>query len=250
MSAYPETRSLPVFIIGGGNMVAKPSFSPGDPPPASLTDARIKTWNDTLEEWVVADSTAADGTETAGGSGILVPQIALRTFDQDAVGFRFISIAEQGVDVDVFDPASPDEVSPGVNRWQRGIDLTTRAGLEPEVLLVDVGDDTSTILTQADIKAHHLAILDAAFVAWPSLRRAVVAIPPVRVDVPAGTQTARGEMYQAIQAAVEERAARARFINLGRWHLRMTSDPNYPYQTTTQYGEIAREFEGQMRAEG
>ena len=248
MSYYPAGRSLEALFIGAGNMSAKASNSVGDTPDHSvLTDSRIKTWNDFTEEWTEADSGTANGSEDAGGSGLLIPQIALEAIKHGATGLRFVSIAASSTDIHDFDPASVDLLANGLNRWDDGLSKVRRSGLEPDVLIVNIGEgDGTTILTKAQIKAHHQAIVTAAVAAWASLRRIVDCVPPLRRDEPVGTQTARGELLQAI-AEVADESAIVRAVDLAKWNLRKTGDANYPFQTVTECGEIAKVIEPECR---
>ena len=248
MSYYPANRSLQALFIGQGNVVAKASYSVGDTPDHdTLTDSRIKVWNDSIEEWVEADSDTTDGAEDAGGSGILIPQIALEAIKHGAAGLRFISVATTDTDIHDYDPSSADLLGNGLNRWDDLLSRVRRSGAEPDVLVINGGEgDGSTVLTKAQIKTHHQAIVTAAVAAWSSLRRIVDCIPPTRRDAPVGTQTARGEMYQAITEVGDENAI-VRTVDLAKWNLRTTGAANYPFQTVTEYGEIAKVIEPECR---
>lgn len=248
MSYYPANRSLEVLFIGAGNMSAKASNSIGDTPDHTvLTDSRIKVWNDTTDQWVTADSNTTNGSEDSGGSGLLIPQIALEAIKYGAGGLRFVSIAASSTDVHEFDPASTGLLGNGLNRWDDGISKVSRSGLEPDIVAINLGEgDSTTVLTKAQIKTHHQAIVTAAMAAWSTLRRIVDCIPPVRRDAPAGTQSARGETYQAITEVGSENSI-VRVVDLAKWDLRKTGDANYPCQTVTEYGEIAKVIEPELR---
>lgn len=250
--AYPNPV-LRMFAYGQSNLTAQPSYSdPADPPDHSrLTDTRIKVWDDSAEEWVVGDSAHASGLHGAGGTGLLYPEIALNAFANGATDTYLLSIAEPAKDVHQMAPSSNELIFDGntVNRWDKGIEHARQAGLEAEYLIGHIGEGNgSTILTQAMIKGYHDEIIDAALAEWPSsLRRVVLAIPSMRLDLPAGTQSTRGHVVRAIRAIEVERAGLVKVVDLAEWHLR-SYPSQYPHNNTSEYAAQAVLFEAALRA--
>lgn len=246
---YNTQSPLRVFFIGQSNISAKASFSASEPPDHStLTDVRITTWHPTDNNWVVADSSLLHGTENAGGSGILIPQIFLEAAKYGAPSLQFISTALSAKDVDVFAPSSTTIQASGSNRWGDSVQYCNESGFEPTHVVTWVGEgDGLTVLSEADIYAHHLEIVEQCIVEFQALRRIVICIPALRFDLPAGVQSKRGAMLRAIEQVAGEYPELIAVADMARFDTHPSADGVYPHHTVSEYGQIAQVIEPLLR---